>query len=119
MRNTVGHPILAGRKDGAGSNSEPSLESTAVRYERLSRAAEVAGAYEAVRQEVRNGGGDLLRQYRSEAGLTLRQFSELFSVNFTYVSKVENGHAPLSVELASEMWRKSKALVGRRPTKTA
>jgi DNA-binding XRE family transcriptional regulator len=83
-------------------------------YVRLCRAAVARTEYESARQEVRQDGGKLLRQYRSEAGLTLRQFSELFGVNFTYVSKVENGHAPLSVELASEMWRKSKALIGRK-----
>ena len=35
--------------------------------------------------------GDRLRQVRKERGLTLRQLAEQVGVDFTYLSKIENG----------------------------
>lgn len=38
--------------------------------------------------------GDQLKQYRNRAGLTQRQLAEKAGLDFTYVSKIENGKVP-------------------------
>src|SRR4030065_1244793 len=38
--------------------------------------------------------GNRLRELRPEAGMTLRELADLVNVNFTYLSKIENGALP-------------------------
>ena len=38
--------------------------------------------------------GNRLRELRTQAGMTLRELADLVNVNFTYLSKIENGALP-------------------------
>lgn len=43
------------------------------------------------------------KQWRKSSGLTLRKLSEIVGVDFTYLSKIENGHEVPSVGLIERM----------------
>lgn len=45
--------------------------------------------------------GQIFRQARTERSLSLRKAAELLGVDFTYLSKIENGHAQPGLELLS------------------
>lgn len=48
-------------------------------------------AYRAVIKEAQAEGGALVREARTSLGLTQRELAAKMRVNFTYVSKIENG----------------------------
>lgn len=48
--------------------------------------------YRATLQEVQQHGGELFKAVRKERGLTQRQLADALAVDFSFISKIENGH---------------------------
>lgn len=67
------------------------LESTEVEYK------EALSKY---RQE----GSSLLRTWRESKGWSLRHLADILGYDFTYISKIENGHMPLSRKLGRKLY---------------
>ena len=68
---------------------------------------ELASAYERVR-EIRCGGE--LREMREKRNMTLRELAEVLGCNYSYLSKIENGHKPMTMKMASRL---TKAFVSQ------
>ncbi len=60
-------------------------------------------SYQRMRAELLPHGATLARDLRHTTRLSMRKFAALCGVSVPYLSKVENGHFPLSVELARKM----------------
>ena len=49
-------------------------------------------AYRAVIKRAQAEGGGIIRRAREKMGLSQRRLAERLGVNYTYISKIENGH---------------------------
>lgn len=48
--------------------------------------------YRDVLKQVQTHGAELFKAVRQEHGLTQREFADILEVDFSFISKVENGH---------------------------
>ena len=58
----------------------------------LRQLIEAERAYKTVLHLVQERGAELFRATRDERGLTQRQLAAMLGVDFSFISKVENGH---------------------------
>lgn len=56
--------------------------------------------YEVKRSRIGVGGGKWVRECRKAKKLSLHACAELIGIDTTYLSKIENAHMPLTVEVA-------------------
>ena len=77
-------------------------------------------AYKTTLQRVQDRGAELFRAVRRDRGLTQRQLAALLEVDFSFISKVENGHLrpgkPVLQRLAAFLADEEEPLVGLEPT---
>lgn len=59
--------------------------------------------FNAVQSEIKHIGSRTLKLMREKNGLTQRVFAEALGVDFTYISKIENGKAPLSISMVKRL----------------
>ena len=55
--------------------------------------------YRAAQAAVKAHGGEFLKAARQQLGFTQRELAERLNLDFSFISKVENGHAPISKNL--------------------
>ena len=58
----------------------------------LQRLIDAERVYKAVLHQVQEQGAELFKAVRNERGLTQRQLADALGVDFSFISKVENGH---------------------------
>jgi DNA-binding XRE family transcriptional regulator len=61
--------------------------------ELLTRLVETSAAYQEAVRLAQDQGPALVREARKRLGLTQRELAEKIGVNYTYISKIENGHS--------------------------
>lgn len=59
----------------------------------LTQLVETSAAYQAAVKRAQEQGPDLVRTARKQLGLTQRALAEKLGVDYTYISKIENGHS--------------------------
>jgi ribosome-binding protein aMBF1 (putative translation factor) len=52
---------------------------------------------------IKRDGAWVLKGMREKNGMTQREIADALGLDFTYISKVENGKAPLSVEMVKKL----------------
>ena len=71
----------------------------------LQQLLEADREYRAALRAVQDHGGTVLRAARQTLGLSQRGLAELMGVNFTTISKIENGHLPMGRPFVAKLAR--------------